>query len=489
MALPNSNPTVRPAPPRRLHFGLLTLAFAGFAIYGSLVPLNYTPLEWTAAVERFRQISWLELGVVHRADWVANILLFVPLGFLGLASTEVDQRPGLRTGVVVLLSLAIWSALSLSIEFTQLWFPPRTVSLNDLIAESIGAVLGMVLWMACGQRATEWFRRATTEAVGENLYAILLPGYLVFLAVTHWMPLDLSISPAELYDKYRSGKILLIPFTPPHNSWSEALYKYVWNVVFFFPVGWLWAQLPLGGRLRHGPGVTLGLGLSVTGLIELGQMPVLSRFTDITDLFTGTLAVMLGWVVARQLSPASESARSEPSAPTGGARVAWRQLAFWGLGLAAWLGVVVWFYWGPFDFRLDPKQVAARLENLSLIPFFDYYRQSEFKSFDNVLRRTVVFLPVGVALGMMWLAIARRASIYWPLPVAVALVGVIEVAQFFLPDKTPSVTDGLLGSCGAWLGLYVVRRVFGGANSPPGTGRAGGAPEGGASLARSTRRP
>src|SRR5207244_8256711 len=103
-------------------------------IYGSLVPLQYQPLELAEALQRFRNVPMLQLNIESRADWVANILLFMPIGFLWLGACGVDRRRwhSLPLAVIVVPTCA---ALSVALEFTQLWFPNRTVSQNDIIAE------------------------------------------------------------------------------------------------------------------------------------------------------------------------------------------------------------------------------------------------------------------------------------------------------------------------------------------------------------------
>ena len=60
----------------------LTLGYTAFVIYGSLVPLRFRARPLDEAWAYFQQIPYLELGIGSRADWVANILLFVPLAFL-----------------------------------------------------------------------------------------------------------------------------------------------------------------------------------------------------------------------------------------------------------------------------------------------------------------------------------------------------------------------------------------------------------------------
>jgi hypothetical protein len=51
------------------------LLYLGFVVYGSLLPFQYRDLGLEQALARFAEISYLDLGVGSRADWVANIVL------------------------------------------------------------------------------------------------------------------------------------------------------------------------------------------------------------------------------------------------------------------------------------------------------------------------------------------------------------------------------------------------------------------------------
>jgi len=63
------------------------------------------------------------------------------------------------------------AALSAAIEFTQLWFPPRVSSLNDVLAETIGAVIGATTWVIAGQRLTD-YARSVWVAWGPENFAV-----------------------------------------------------------------------------------------------------------------------------------------------------------------------------------------------------------------------------------------------------------------------------------------------------------------------------
>jgi hypothetical protein len=122
-------------------FGLPWLAYAAFVIYGSLVPLDFRPFPLDEALRRFVDIPFLTLGAGSRADWIASGVLYFPLGALTALALLgwLARLPGLAMG----LAWVFCAALAVGVEFLQLFFPPRTVSLNDLLAEWIGAALGV----------------------------------------------------------------------------------------------------------------------------------------------------------------------------------------------------------------------------------------------------------------------------------------------------------------------------------------------------------
>jgi glycopeptide antibiotics resistance protein len=433
------------------------LIYAAFVVYGSLVPLNYRPLAWSEAQERFASIPYLDLGVESRADWIANILLFVPLSFLGMATLAADQGK-LGTLIASLVVLVGASTLSLAIEFTQIFFPPRTVSINDLVAESSGAVVGVIGWWTMGQPAVQWLRRVWMGQMGRGLAATLLPAYLLILLVIHIMPGDIISSPAELYKKLRDGRVLWIPFSAHYASPFDVFQELFWNTVYFAPVGWLWAQLPRQARsFRREFWETVLVGLVIVAGLELAQLFIYSRVADVTDLFTCTIAVVAGWALARAVSPRAASDSPALSSPTSTGRYFAWQDALAVAALAGWVGVLLVFYWYPFDFDADPHRVADVIQHTSLLPFADYYRQSEYKSFDQALHKSLLFLPVGVLLGMISWVREFRAVRWLAFLLGCGLAAAVEAGQLFLPTRFPGVTDIIIGSLGVGAGLALAR--------------------------------
>src|SRR6185436_5448436 len=75
-------------------FALAALPFLAFALYASLIPLEFQRLPLHEALVRFAAIRHRELSTVSRMDALANTLLFVPIGTLLMGALR-NGRSGL----------------------------------------------------------------------------------------------------------------------------------------------------------------------------------------------------------------------------------------------------------------------------------------------------------------------------------------------------------------------------------------------------------
>ena len=233
---------------RRGLLGLVALLYTTFVIYGSLVPLDFRAIPWDEAVARLGAMPFLKLGIGSRADWVANLLLFIPLTFLWMgALTSGAGRT--RTALVTLLLVPSAAALSLGIEFIQLFFPQRTVSQNDIFAETLGGVIGVLVWWGMGGRFVGWLQSWQQTHARAALAERLAWAYLAGVMVYNVLPLDLTISPVEIFHKWQDGKVTLIPFGRLPTGAAKALYELATDVLIWVPLA-----LAVAAR-RHAQGV------------------------------------------------------------------------------------------------------------------------------------------------------------------------------------------------------------------------------------------
>lgn len=94
-------------------------------------------LAWFAATPL---LSWIDYDVV---EFTANIVMFVPMGVLLALLLGRGRR---------WLALSLGVAASLTIEFIQLFEPARVSDARDIIANSLGTIIGICLVLIAGGR-------------------------------------------------------------------------------------------------------------------------------------------------------------------------------------------------------------------------------------------------------------------------------------------------------------------------------------------------
>lgn len=445
-------------------------AYFVLVIYGSLVPLQVRPVAWATAVEQFRDIRYLQLDEVSRADWVANILLFIPLAYLATAVLTLGVRSWPVRGAAALAVTGCSAALSAAIEFAQIWFWPRTVSLNDIVAESIGGAIGAVLWLLLGITIHSWLAAYLTPQRRRTQIDQLLEFYLVGLVIYSLLPLDLTISPAELYHKYRDGKIVLIPFVD--FPWNIKLaYSVLTDIATFIPVG-MYSATAFTSRHKPVRGLLAStlLGAGIAAVIEIAQLFVIEHFTSITTVAVAAVGCCIGAALMRRFRSTSWDDGGMLWSDQTARRAVGICLTL--MGLYALVLVAVFCFGGVWE--TDAVRLSRRFHGFWRPPLAALYWSREYNALSDVLRKILFFLPLGVlgavAVWGSWASKKRRASLHSAVLLYAAGVSFsIEMLQVYLPPPKgdPSgpthvadVGDVLVCTAGAALGLLLTWRVL-----------------------------
>lgn len=435
---------------------ILGFIYLIFVIYGSWVPLNFTPISPSEAWDRFSHIRYLQLGIGSRADWVANILLFIPLAFLGIGIIWHRRNTAFNIiGSFIILAASI--SLCILIEYTQLYFPPRTVSLNDILAESLGAVIGITLWWLTGEKVKTWLNSWFQSQSKTDRIQRALHFYLVILFVYNVMPLDLTISPIELYHKWNEGRIMLIPFGFHFAEPSTLIYNLITDMLIWIPVPIL-LIISSPHRKLYAFNYTVLSAL----LIEIAQLFVYSRVTDITDIITAILGAGAGlWLagkVINSLNRKTGSKRGEPNPPV-------TFILFGGAVFVVWSLILAVIFWYPFNFRLEQVFIADRFASFLNAPFTSYYYGTEFRALTEVLHKVIFFTPLGIVLAVVVQNLENRSlahTIKWlGFLLILAIATAIEMVQLALPDKFPNNTDIIIEVCGGIFGYWLLQFIQG----------------------------
>jgi VanZ family protein len=358
-----------------LPFLLIAIAIIG---YGSLYPFQFEitdraanplltvwqgwPAEWTRYIVR---------------DVFLNVFLYVPVG---LAAAMVFLRRHSRN-VAATTAILLALGVSASMELLQVFEPRRNPSSLDVLTNTIGGALGVLVALRNEHRI-----RKLVKAPSRGLHgaaAILLAAW----AVHKFYPLFPDIGRAHLYDSLST--LLHTRHLSPVNVWL--------GIAEWFAVAI--ALEAMFERMR-------AVWLAALMLFSIAaQMIIIDRIVSAEELVAAAIALTL-W----RLSPRAS-------------RVRW---CAWLLASAILLSELRPFYllsvpqpfsWTPFAATLEAGRDSAVI--VIARKAFDY--------------GALVFTLRCV--GWAWL----RAGFVVALPLAAA-----EAIQTYLPGRTPEITDPLL---------------------------------------------
>lgn len=255
---------------------LLLAATIAFILYGSLYPFRFTGLPPGAGFADTLEVVALEailsppLG--GRGDVLANLLLYLPFGFLLTAS--LSGR--LRAVPLLCLALLCGGLLSVAVEAAQLFLPRRTSSSWDVLCNGAGSLAGGAAALLLG-----WRRGGPVHGLrglaAEPFAALLVLAWLGYRLYPYVPTLDLQAVRDSL------KPLLLAPSLEPLRSARLAA---CWVVVACLIEAVAGRQL---GRLLV-PGVLLG---------SLGaEMLVVSRALTLAEV-VGVALALCGWALLR----------------------------------------------------------------------------------------------------------------------------------------------------------------------------------------------
>jgi VanZ family protein len=423
----------------------LALFVVLFTLYGSYVPFQWNQVHFATAVEQFPETVLQGLWPTSKSDWVANVILGMPLGFSLMGWWQARRSPSASPGLLGLAVLPICAFFSAGVEFGQLFVVGRTCAGSDIMAQSIGAAAGIVLWIWRGP----WLTRVLEEAFFHPAVASgpirLLTIYLGLFALIEWLPLDINVSPRAIYHRFKEGSVTWDPFSevtprledersvwPPLASWCELL-------LLALPVGVL---LTLSGTRRVSLAQAWLGGLLLGLILELGQIPVMSRHPSISDVLIIQLGVSLGWLLGMGL------------ALPGSRKYKWEWVVVVG---QVWLFGLIVIHWQPFDF--DLRMRWSNFARMSWLPLSGQTEKNYLWALNEILTKLVLYIPLG-ALFLWPMSRNERASSVWLVAGLVAgIATILELGQIASRTRLTSPSDVLFGLVGGAIGAGLMRRV------------------------------
>lgn len=416
---------------KRPYLALVWLLYLGFVVYGSLVPLDFHPRPFSDAWSAFRNLQYLHIDASGRADWIANAVLYVPLAFLTTGWLSRWSAPRFSQ---VVFALCLCGAVALAIEFAQLFFPPRTVSWNDLVAEALGSVAGTALAAIVSGRL--WDRLRVMERDPSRFTDHLLFAYSALYVFLSLFPFDFVVALGELNAKLHSDQVGLILADRSLERWGALSFlKLILEIVAAAPLGVLLAKHR--PQLRPARGAIVGFGLGA--FIEAAQVLLVTGLAQGGSVIMRALGVAVGVKLCRM-------------------RIDWLALCevlrARAYGLIVFYSVILvasngWLRheWGGLE------HAAEKLSALRFMPLYYHYYTSEAAALVSLASVALMYAPIGA---LAWL-FRRRPRV--AAATAALVAGVVEAAKIGLEGARPDPTNILIAASAAAITAHLVALV------------------------------
>jgi VanZ family protein len=424
----------------RSRFAAWTLLYGLAIVYSSTVVsetgFHFVPMDIGQAWDKFLRTPYLINGSDQRADWMANLVMFVPMGFL--LSGALRPRHAVTQGTNALLAFALCVACLLAVKFLQLFFPGRTVSLNYITAQSIGSALGMVAFWSLRQKMF-----AARREVGASKFMVrLLVAYAFAYGLFMVLPLNFTLSAGDLQERLEQVPHLLFSWPGAGRPRLIRLSLVLVNFLASVPLGLL---LAIKAARRSAPWYA-AVSLIAMSAITILKIFVMSATPYLAAIAYTTAGMLLGVCVAKWIGRRQVAAiriallRSLPVlAPL---------YVFAVLEVNGLLGL----HWRNL------AEALGSLDRRGLIPFWNWYIVSKAQAAQSQVVHAIMFAPVGVMLSLRRPAKAGDAWAAAALAFLFALM--VELGRWFRPGLAPDFYEAVTAALAAGLTVPLMRLMW-----------------------------
>jgi VanZ family protein len=411
----------------------LLLTYCLFIVYGCFIPFlfNLDPnfIRWRWEVFLLEPIE----GRIPRPslpDVASNIRLFVPLGIL-CVWLRMTKGTSERALPQILLTAIYGLLFGLAIESGQTLSPWRNPSLLDAVCNAAGAFIGAI----SGRALFRGFERSVETGLFHVLSlqpSLLVLGYLLLgVVMDSFYPFAVTLDISAIWQNVKRSQF--VPFTGGlHRYWLDL---FIQKGAVFAVVGYL---VNVNIRYRRG-----GVGAPLTWLlcsalafsIETAKLFFGGRAFYSENVIISSAGALAGIVLYPRFS-ASAWLNSR------------RQNAY----IILIIVFLVYFEISPFEW-IPMNEIPARFYRIEWLPFKAYYSAEPLTALFDLQTKIYFLMPLGFVV--MSLSSIQRAALppRRALLVCIFIAVSLESLQVLVRSRIPSITDIIIFSTSAWLGI------------------------------------
>ncbi|MBK1691360.1 VanZ family protein [Ectothiorhodospira mobilis] len=440
-------------------------------LYVTLLPFEFEDHGLAEGWRHFTALSPGRMQAADRQQWVANVLMFLPLGFFWSGWLQAGVHGRVAAWAVAFSVIALGTVTTVTVEFLHFWIPERESSLLDMSGNALGALLGVLAWHGLagrrGGRLLLRLQRGGMEALRAGL--ALYAGLYLLLAL---LPLDFMLSWAEVAAKFSGDGWGIWRAGGGVDDLRWVLLRLL-EVLLTLPLG---ALLAMGvGKRWTGMGLLAGAILSGLGLgllLEWGQFLTVNGVAEGASVLFRAVGVVAGMALF-QGRGLLHPERVRP----------WIRPLL-GLAVLPYLFLLVLLTLGGQGFSPEPA-VAEKLSDLRLLPGYYHYHVSEAAAISSVFLHLSLYAPLGAGAWLWYWGNGRipRAGAALAVSWAFGLALLMETGKLVLDGLRPDPAGPFIAAIAAGLAWVICAWLRAGVEGATGSVPAAMAPSRGAALA------
>lgn len=419
----------------QLHARLERLRLPALTAYVLVIMLaTLTPFRIDLSPEniRWRMIRAItpNLRIIDIVDAARNVVLFAGWGLVWMATA-----PRGRAWREVRRATLWGAAISIVVEFCQLFARNRFSSINDVVTNTVGGFLGAL----CFALVVFTLLKHRDRKSYFGLPAILLAtSYGTGVILEAVIPLF-----RDTLGRVRGGPFTRAEIIFARYNW-RSIFDIPWEeILLFAPAGALVVLAMVEGGTPHQVAArrTAIGGLLLCCLAELIHAPLGIPIIG-GILLTHALAIAAGaYATARWLPAFSQNVRGVDRP-----RILMAGYAF----------LLMLWAWRPYMPEFNGAEYVRKLHEPFWLPLAMSGRWGDFYIIADISVPFFLGVPLGALLAV-W-PLRREGGLRTALP-GIYLAFVLEAGQLFIVGRSPDITDFLIAAAGVALGWLCLRRA------------------------------